>query len=70
MKNKDPREKWVTIIPLIGLSIGVALAGFLVYDGIRSVVNHKYCPVLTEDFSAPTLNDRIWTKEVEAGGFG
>ncbi|KAH0541791.1 hypothetical protein FGG08_003746 [Glutinoglossum americanum] len=70
LQKKDPREKWVTIIPLIGLGIGILLAGFLVYDGLRSVVNHKYCPVLAEDFSGGALNDRIWTKEVEVGGFG
>jgi beta-glucanase (GH16 family) len=70
LKHKDPREKWVTIIPLIGLFIGLALAGFLVWDGLRTVVNHKYCPVFLEDFSSGTLNPSIWTKEAEVGGFG
>ncbi|KAI9778017.1 MAG: hypothetical protein M1839_008422 [Geoglossum umbratile] len=70
LQKKDPREKWVTIIPLMGLGVGLLLAGFLIYDGLRSVVNHKYCPVLHEDFSGTTLNDQIWTKEVEVGGFG
>ena len=70
LQNKDPREKWVTIIPLMGLGVGLLLAGFLIYDGLRSVVNHKYCPVMHEDFSGSTLNDRIWTKEVEVGGYG
>jgi hypothetical protein len=55
---------------LIGLGIGIMIAGFLVYDGLRSVVNHKYCPVLHDDFSGGTLNTRIWTQEVESGGFG
>src|SRR2546423_5880149 len=41
-KTKDPREKWVTIIPLVGLLIGVILAGFLVWDGLRSVITHTY----------------------------
>jgi hypothetical protein len=67
--NKDPKEKWVTIIPLIGLSLGLALAGFLVYDGISSVVHHNYCPVLSDDFSNG-LNTNIWTQEAEVGGFG
>jgi hypothetical protein len=70
LQKKDPREKWVTIIPLMGLGVGLLLAGFLVYDGLRSVVNHKYCPVLHDDFSGSSLNDKIWTKEVEVGGFG
>ncbi|ETI26668.1 hypothetical protein G647_10328 [Cladophialophora carrionii CBS 160.54] len=68
-KVKDPREKWVTIIPLIGLAVGLALAGFLVWDGLRTVVNHKYCPVYMDDFSAG-LDSKVWTKEVEVGGFG
>lgn len=65
----DPKEKWVTIIPLIGMLIGFGIAGFLVYDGISSVVHHKYCPVLSDDFSEG-LNTNIWTQEAEVGGFG
>jgi hypothetical protein len=67
--KKDPKEKWVTIIPLIGLAIGFCLAGFLVYDGIHSVVHHNYCSVLDDNFSSG-LNPNIWTKEAEVGGFG
>jgi beta-glucanase (GH16 family) len=65
----DPKEKWVTIIPLIGMLIGFGIAGFLVYDGISSVVHHKYCPILSDDFSGG-LNTNIWTQEAEVGGFG
>jgi hypothetical protein len=65
----DPKEKWVTIIPLIGLLLGFGIAGFLVYDGLHSVVHHKYCPVFSDDFSSG-LNPSIWTKEAEVGGFG
>jgi Glycosyl hydrolases family 16 len=70
LRVKEPREKWVTIIPLIGLFIGLAIAVLLIYDGLQTVVNHKYCPVFMEDFSSDTLNPSIWTKEVEVGGFG
>lgn len=69
MDRKDPREKWVTIIPLIGLFLGFALAGFLVWDGLRTVVNHVYCPVLDENWSEG-FNTQVWTKEAELGGFG
>ncbi len=68
-KVKDPREKWVTIIPLIGLAVGLAIAGFLVWDGLRTVINHKYCPVYMEDFSGG-FDTKVWTKEAEVGGFG
>ncbi len=67
--KKDPKEKWVTIIPLIGLLLGLGVAGFLVYDGIKSVVHHNYCSVLNDDFSRG-LDPNIWTQEAEVGGFG
>lgn len=69
MDRKDPKEKWVTIIPLVGIFVGLALSGVLIWDGLRSVVNHNYCEILNEDFSSG-LNSKIWTKEVELGGFG
>jgi hypothetical protein len=65
----DPKEKWVTILPIIGIVIGLGISGFLVWDGIRSVVKHQYCPVLEEDFSNG-FNENVWMKEVELGGFG
>jgi len=69
MDKKDPREKWVTIIPIIGIVIGFALAGFLIFDGLQTVVNHTYCSVLDENWSEG-FNSKVWTKEVEVGGFG
>lgn len=69
LDKKDPKEKWVTIIPIIGLLIGCTVAGLLVWDGLRTVVTNQYRLVLDEDFSKG-LDDRIWTKEVEVGGFG
>lgn len=67
--KKDPMEKWVTIIPLAGLFLGLVIAGVLVWDGIRSVVNHTYCLVLDEDWSSG-FNSKVWMKEAEVGGFG
>ncbi|KAL8640534.1 MAG: hypothetical protein Q9228_002552 [Teloschistes exilis] len=69
LDKKDPREKWVTIIPLIGLALGFAFAGFLIYDGMKTVVKHEYCSILEDDFSQG-LNPSVWTKESEVGGFG
>jgi hypothetical protein len=70
LEKKDPREKWVSIIPFIGLLVGVGLAGLLIWRGFSGVVNHKYCPVLMEDFTSGNLDSNIWTKEVEVGGYG
>ncbi|KAE9964159.1 hypothetical protein BLS_008584 [Venturia inaequalis] len=67
--RKDPKEKWVTIVPILGILVGLAISGFLIYDGLKSVVNHVYCPVLEENWSNG-INNNIWTKEAELGGFG
>ncbi|KAK6520653.1 hypothetical protein TWF506_000902 [Arthrobotrys conoides] len=69
LEKRDPKEKWVTIIPLIGIFIGLAVSGYLVYDGYTSVIQHKYCPVYMEDFQNG-FNTDVWTREVEVGGFG
>ena len=69
LNKKDPREKWVTIIPIIGIFLGLAISGFLVYDGMRTVVNHQYCQILDESW-AGGIDDKVWTKEVQANGYG
>ncbi|KAH7316588.1 glucan 1,3-beta-glucosidase [Stachybotrys elegans] len=70
LSKVHPKEKWVTILPIIGIFIGLGISGFLVWDGLRSVVHHDYCPVLDENFSSGRLDSNIWTKEVQVGGFG
>lgn len=69
LDRKDPKEKWVTIIPLIGIAIGLGITAFLIYDGLASVSHYNYCPLLDEDFSKG-LDPKVWTKEVELGGYG
>jgi hypothetical protein len=46
LDTKDPREKWATIIPLIGIFIDVIISAVLTWDGMRSVINHTYYKVL------------------------
>lgn len=69
LEKTNPKEKWVTIFPILAIFLGLVGSGFLVWDGIRSVVKNKYCLVMDEDFSQG-LNPNIWTKEVEVGGYG
>ncbi|ORY54694.1 concanavalin A-like lectin/glucanase domain-containing protein, partial [Pseudomassariella vexata] len=69
MDKTDPKEKWVTILPILGIVVGLGISGFLVWDGLRSVVTHKYCMVMEDDFSGG-FNTDFWTKEVQLGGFG
>lgn len=69
--EKDPKDKWITIISVIGIVVGIAAAGAMIWDGYRSAVVHTYKLVLDQDFSTLTeLDPKIWTKEVESGGFG
>ncbi|KAJ9628422.1 hypothetical protein H2204_009259 [Knufia peltigerae] len=69
LDKKDSRQKWLTIFPLMGLVIGFVLSGYLVYDGLASVETPVYCTVYEDDF-ANGFDEKIWTKEVEVGGFG
>lgn len=69
LDKKDPREKWVTIIPVLGILLGIAVSAFLIYDGLQTVQTHSYCSIYEDDFSGG-LNSKVWTKEVEVGGFG
>ena len=69
-EQKDPRKKWHTILPVVGLVLGFALVGIEAWRAWVSVINHDYCLILDEDFSTGTLNENIWTKEVQVGGFG
>lgn len=66
LRKKHPKEIWLTIIPIIGIVVGLGLVAFLTWLGINSVVNHKYCSVFYEDFSHG-LNPHIWEQEVHIG---
>lgn len=67
-EEKDAREKWVTIIPLAGLALGLAVAAGLVVQGLFNIEHHKYNLVLDEAWG--TFDTKIWTKESNVGGFG
>lgn len=68
LKEKNPRQAWLSWIPIIGIFLGVGFTGFLVWDGLQQNQLPKYCQVLDEDFSAGISN--TWTKEAEVGGYG
>ena len=68
LNEKDPREKWVTILPLMGILVGCGIAAYLGYSGWASVETHKFCLVYQDDFT--TFRTDIWTHEVQVGGFG
>ena len=68
LKEKDPREKWVTILPVIGILFGCGLAGYLGYSGWASVETHKFCLVYQDNFD--NFNTDVWQHEIQVGGFG
>lgn len=69
LREKDPREIWITLIPILGFILGVAVVALLAWSGYSSVSRHQYCHVFTDDFSNG-FNSTIWTKHVETGGYG
>jgi hypothetical protein len=68
--KKDPKEKFLWIIPLSGLLLGIVITGLLIYLKIGRLSSYSYCSVLNDDFSSGTLNPSIWTAEQEVGGYG
>ncbi|KAK9451885.1 glycoside hydrolase [Limtongia smithiae] len=58
---------WITVVTCV---IGCGIVGVLVWAGISSVTNYKYCVVMQDDFSSGTIDETLWTREVELGGFG
>lgn len=69
LDRKDPKEKWVSIIPVIGIFIGLGISGVQIWLGLQRISNQSYCSILDEDW-AGGFNEEVWTKEVEVGGFG
>lgn len=68
LREHDPRQKWVTIIPMFGFLLGLMTIAILAWDGWASVPTHVYCPVFVDDFSGG-FNSTIWSKEIQTGGY-
>jgi uncharacterized membrane protein YczE len=68
--QKDPQLIWHLISPLIGIVLGFVITGFYVYQGLVAAPNHSYCLILDEAFSGDVLDSKIWTQEVQVGGYG
>lgn len=69
LEKKDSNEIWVTVLPILGILIGLGISAALVWEGVNSVVKHNYCLVLDDDFSGG-LDKTVWNYEIELGGFG
>jgi hypothetical protein len=69
LNEKNPRQIWLSLFPIIGVIVGFLATGALVWDGLREAKLPDYCQIMDEDFSGG-LNPKIWTKESEVGGYG
>lgn len=67
--KKHPKEKWLTIMPVCGIAVGLALSGVLMYFKMGLGSSSNFCSILSDDFSNG-INPAIWTMEQEVGGFG
>ena len=68
--KKDSKEKWLCIIPLMGVAFGLVITGLMIYLKIGHLSSYSYCPVLNDDFSSGVLNPNVWQAELQVGGFG
>ncbi|KAI4674996.1 uncharacterized protein J4E88_007899 [Alternaria novae-zelandiae] len=68
LDKPHPRQKWGTILPLVGFGLGLMVTAIMIWDGFRVIGKHKYCQIFHDDFKS--LNETVWTKEVELGGYG
>jgi hypothetical protein len=69
-RNKKPVERLLWIMPVTGFFLGLCLTFLMIYLKLSENATHNYCPVLNDDFSSGTLDPKVWTKEVESGGYG
>lgn len=70
LEKKDSRQRWVTVLPILGIVLSLATAAVFIWFGLQTVVQHDYCPVYLQDGFGQGLDSSVWTKEVEVGGFG
>ena len=69
LKEKNPRQAWLSWFPIIGILLGFGCTGVLVWDGLRQNTLPEYCQILDETF-ANGFDEKIWTREAETGGYG
>lgn len=67
---KDPREKWATWIPFIGIIIGTIVMIGLAALGYLQRNKHTYKLVFEDNFMGTSINTDIWSHEVQLNGFG
>ncbi|KAF8631464.1 hypothetical protein AX15_002401 [Amanita polypyramis BW_CC] len=73
LSKKEPRETLGYFITVICLLLGLGGAAVLCWRGISSVQKldpSRLCLVLDENFDGTSLDNSVWSLDVELGGFG
>lgn len=68
--KKDSRKKWHTLLPLIGVFIGICFSALECRQGWKSAINKNYCLLYEEDFVGGRLDDNMWIEEISVVGSG
>lgn len=69
LQSKNRKKlKAINYIVMGGFLIGICIIGILSYFAYADISNFDYCEVLNDDFD--TLDEDIWTREVQIGGYG
>ncbi|TFK37023.1 glycoside hydrolase family 16 protein [Crucibulum laeve] len=73
LAKPDPRARLSWWLTLFCIFIGIGGAAVLCWQGVASVQKidpSRLCSVLNEDFSGSSLDESVWNREIELGGFG
>ncbi|PCD20518.1 hypothetical protein FGRA07_04670 [Fusarium graminearum] len=64
LEKTNPKEKWVSIFPLLAIFLGLVGSGFLVWDGVRSVATLQDSKLLQKNNVINLLKDGTCTSKV------
>ncbi|CAD6448760.1 84755455-ab05-4b84-aba7-01394a00b53e [Sclerotinia trifoliorum] len=67
-RKKLSGRTWDSIIFWTSIAIGFGLGGIMCYIGFTSVPKNLYCLMFEDDFH--NIDPRIWSYEIQRGGFG
>jgi len=71
--KKEPRATLSYFITIICMLLGLGGAAVLCWQGFTSVQKldpNRLCLVLDENFDGTSLDESVWSHDVELGGFG
>ncbi|KAM6494910.1 glycoside hydrolase family 16 protein [Amanita muscaria] len=73
LTKREPRALYSYLVTVICMLLGLGGAALLCWRGLLSVQKldpSRLCLVMNENFDGTSLDDTIWSRDVELGGFG